>query len=452
MIISRLEAGFVPEARRNNATLIAIMISNSLYISPKITIIIKSQQHDGDNLKLKWQLFCLVMLALLAPVCGQQMADLLGRGEIPPNTVVIQDISFRPSSLTVEEGTTVTWINRDVVRHTVTSTSGLFDSGRIAYEGRFNYTFNEPGTYDYHCTIHPIMRGTIVVTQQVPRAVQQEEQPVEQQVEQQVGQQIGPQTGQQVSGLPSSAQQLVIVPEQPQPSISFSQFYTIEPQQPLPTAAEQMAVEEYAVSGMEPQEVYFGGPEQRPVSYSEYEALATTAEPNALWIRGSDSWVRYVQVPRGSRVTLLAQTQTPGSGTFYQIFPGGGLDRSGFYLYPFSAVDFYADDIGQHIIFFVKDNVLSNGVIIDVQPFIPPPEPLFGRSRINIISDFLVGYEVYVDDVYQFTEGAGGIPDGRSSLTVPGNMVHKITIRSGGLTYSSSRFFASGQTYTINVL
>jgi hypothetical protein len=360
----------------------------------------------------------------------------------------------------------VTWINRDIVRHTVTSSDGLFDSGRLSAGGRFNYTFDEPGTYGYFCTIHPLMRGTIIVTEaqqavgqqppteeqtaERPPADQQPVQQVEQQTMQQATRRAMQATVQQPPELPSSVEQLVISQETPQPSASFSQFYTIEPeaQEAIP---EQLIVEEYAVSGREPEDVYFGGPEQRAVSYSQYETLATTAEPNALWISGRDAWVRYVQVPKGSKVTLLALTQTSGPGTFYQIFPSGGLSRNGFYLYPFSAVDFYADEVGQHLIFFVKDNVPSNAVIIDVQPFVPPPEPLFGRSRINIVSDFLTGYDVYVDDVYQFTEGAGGIPDGRSSLTVPGNMVHKITIRSGGLTYTSSSFFASGQTYNINL-
>lgn len=386
-------------------------------------------------LRWKWQIFCLAVFALLVSACAQPITSLIDRDQIPPDTVIIQDVSYQPSSLTVPAGTTVTWINRGIVRHTVTSTNGLFDSGRLASGGSFNYTFDEPGTYDYYCTIHPYTLGTIIVTEP-PQSVDQQP-PAEQQS-----------TEQQLIEPPSSVQQLVIMPEQPQPAVSFSQFYSIEPQ---PAAPEQLVVEEYAVSGREPQEVYFGGPGQQAVSYSEYEALATTAEPNALWIQGRDSWVRYVQVPRGSRLTLLATTQTSGPGTFYQVFPSGGLDQSGFFLYPISAIDFYADDVGQHLIFFVKDNVPSNVVIIDVQPFAPPAEPLFGRSRINIISDLLTGYEVYVDDVYQFTEGAGGIPDGRSSFTVPGNMVHKITIRSGGLTYTSSRYFASGQTYNINL-
>lgn len=417
-------------------------------------------------MKKKWQILCLAVVALFGCAFAQPTTGAPGQDQTPSNvTVQISLASYQPDSLTVPAGTTVTWINRDVVRHTVTSDEeGLFDSGRLREGESFSYTFKEPGTFNYHCTIHSIMHGTVIVTEaEHPPAEQTAAEqatteqitvgqpsvqppPIQQPPMQPPSMQQPP--IQQPSSQPISAQQLVIVPEQPQPSESFSQFYRIEPQ---PAAPEQPVVEEYEVSGREPEQVFFGGPEQQAVSYSEYETLAATAEPNALWIQGRDAWVRNVQVPRGSRLTLLALTQTSGPGTFYQVFPSGNLAKNSFFLYPLSAIDFYADDVGQHLIFFVKDNVLSNIVTIDVQPFAPPAVPLFGRSRINIISDLLTGYEVYVDDVYQFTEGAGGIPDGRSSFTVPGDMVHKITIRSGGLTYASTRYFASGQTYDINL-
>jgi plastocyanin len=416
-------------------------------------------------LKKIWQLLCLTVVALFGCAFAQPTTGTSGQDQTTSNaTVLISLASYQPSSLTVPAGTTVTWINRDVVRHTVTSDEGLFDSGRLGSGESFSYTFKEPGTFNYHCTIHTFMHGTVIVTEtaQPPSKKPSAEQPPAGQTtaEQTAVEQITarppsvqpPSTQQPPIQTPStqtqSVQQLVIVPEQPQPSKSFSQFYRVEPQ---PAAPEQPVVGRYDVSGREPMEVYFGGPEQQAVSYTEYETLAAAAEPNALWVQGSDAWVRNVQVPRGSLLTLLAITQTSGPGTFYQIFPSGRLAKNNFFLYPFSTVDFYADEIGQHIIFFIKDNVLSNAVVIDVQPFAPPAVPLFGRSRININSGILTGYEVYVDDVYQFTEGAGGIPDGQSSFTVPGNMVHKITVRSGGLTYTSTRYFASGQTYDINL-
>jgi plastocyanin len=74
--------------------------------------------------------------------------------------------------MTVEIGTTVSWSNRDLVVHTVTSgtsngtvgnADGVFDSGLFGGGEDFSYTFTEVGTVSYFCTPHPWMRGTITV-------------------------------------------------------------------------------------------------------------------------------------------------------------------------------------------------------------------------------------------------------------------------------------------------
>lgn len=75
------------------------------------------------------------------------------------NTVNIKSYSFQPSTLSVPAGTTVTWHNQDNVQHTVTSDiKGLFDSGAIATGKEFTFTFPAPGSYSYHCSIHPGMK------------------------------------------------------------------------------------------------------------------------------------------------------------------------------------------------------------------------------------------------------------------------------------------------------
>lgn len=66
--------------------------------------------------------------------------------------------------ITVPVGTEVLVHNLDPVTHTWTSVDGLFDSGRIAGDAEFTFTFDEPGEYDFVCSIHPSMTGTIVVT------------------------------------------------------------------------------------------------------------------------------------------------------------------------------------------------------------------------------------------------------------------------------------------------
>jgi glucose/arabinose dehydrogenase len=79
-------------------------------------------------------------------------------------TVVITGFSFRPASSTVPAGATVTWINNDPVAHTVTADDGSFSSPEIdGNGGKFEHTFAEPGTYSYHCAIHPSMTGAVVV-------------------------------------------------------------------------------------------------------------------------------------------------------------------------------------------------------------------------------------------------------------------------------------------------
>lgn len=78
--------------------------------------------------------------------------------------VVIQDLAFNPSSITVPAGMEVVWENQDGVTHTVTSDDGLFDSGDLGGGETFSYTFDEAGTYEYGCTIHTSMEGEVEVT------------------------------------------------------------------------------------------------------------------------------------------------------------------------------------------------------------------------------------------------------------------------------------------------
>jgi plastocyanin len=79
------------------------------------------------------------------------------------NKVSIQGFAFNPSSITVSVGTTVTWTNNDSVTHTVTSDTGAFSSGNLNPGQTFSHTFNQAGTFAYHCSIHTSMHGTVVV-------------------------------------------------------------------------------------------------------------------------------------------------------------------------------------------------------------------------------------------------------------------------------------------------
>ncbi len=78
--------------------------------------------------------------------------------------VTIKGFAFDPASITVKVGTSVTWTNEDGAPHTITSDKGDWDSGRIAQGGTYTRTFDQAGTYAYHCAVHPSMTGTVVVT------------------------------------------------------------------------------------------------------------------------------------------------------------------------------------------------------------------------------------------------------------------------------------------------
>jgi len=81
----------------------------------------------------------------------------------PPNQVNMSNLAFSPSSMTVAVGTKVTWKNTDNVPHSVSSDTGLFESGLFNPGGTYSYTFNTAGTYNYHCSIHSGMTGKIIV-------------------------------------------------------------------------------------------------------------------------------------------------------------------------------------------------------------------------------------------------------------------------------------------------
>lgn len=79
-------------------------------------------------------------------------------GRIP-----IQSYVYLPGAATVPVGTTVTWGNDDPIAHTVTWADRTVDSGRMGPGATFSHTFNQPGVYEYFCTLHQNMKGTVTV-------------------------------------------------------------------------------------------------------------------------------------------------------------------------------------------------------------------------------------------------------------------------------------------------
>ena len=80
---------------------------------------------------------------------------------ISSSTIDIKGSAFVPTTITVPSETTVTWTNKDSATHTITGNN--FDSGPLSQDQTFSQVFNETGTFDYYCKIHPSMRGRVIV-------------------------------------------------------------------------------------------------------------------------------------------------------------------------------------------------------------------------------------------------------------------------------------------------
>ncbi|MFH0832865.1 MAG: cupredoxin domain-containing protein [Candidatus Aenigmatarchaeota archaeon] len=77
------------------------------------------------------------------------------------NIIVIKDFAFIPSMLTIRNDTVVTWVNEDSVPHTIKILD--FESQVLSKGQTFNRIFNEKGTFEYSCGLHPNMKGKVVV-------------------------------------------------------------------------------------------------------------------------------------------------------------------------------------------------------------------------------------------------------------------------------------------------
>lgn len=86
-----------------------------------------------------------------------------GSGGPGANEVWIQNMAFTPSTITVAAGTTVIWTNKDPMDHNVTSDPALFASPSMSTGTTYSFNFANAGTYNYICTIHPTMKGTVIV-------------------------------------------------------------------------------------------------------------------------------------------------------------------------------------------------------------------------------------------------------------------------------------------------
>lgn len=115
-----------------------------------------------------------------------------------------------------------------------------------------------------------------------------------------------------------------------------------------------------------PSNVYYGAGLGLP--YSQYLTLAPSLT-NDLWVRGEANWTQYVVSPVGNYLQLVADVPIEGHAGFYEVVQGD-TTAPRYKTYQFSegynTMDFYADEVGRHMLYFVINNQPSNVVIVDV--------------------------------------------------------------------------------------
>lgn len=376
--------------------------------------------------------------------------------------VNIKNGSFVPSALTVSSGTTVEWHNQDAIQHRIVSSQGLFDSGLIDPGKKFSIKFNNPGTYNYYCSLHPQMQGSVTVSGTTAMGAQQTSLSAswsESPLSASSGDSVPIPTVGAAAGATTSSSQIASSTgsgsyaktgrsTSSQVSVEkYSQYYsssTGAPEEQL-TAPTQVQLNE-----VQPDTLYFGA-SQTAVPYTQYQTYSLSTGGNWLWISGRDSWTQYAMVPLGSVLNLIAISPSGGYGSLYEIYPGGDLNENTYSFYAYNQLRFYADEVGQHLLFFNVANQPSNVIVIDVVPYQPTYPSVYGYSSVTVRSNWLRGYNVYVDGSLAATEGQGGNQAGSVTFSVQGDQYHNIAIDGAGLTYSDYKYFKSGYAYQLNV-
>ncbi len=128
----------------------------------------------------------------------------------------------------------------------------------------------------------------------------------------------------------------------------------------------------YNVAQNTPAGVYYGDGQGLP--YSQYVST-TPSMTNDLWIQGGANWSQYVVVPVGTWLELVANVPVGGTAGFYETVQTNKINQKyrTYQFYPgYNTMDFNADQVGRHMLYFVVNNQPSNVVIVDAFTQVPP--------------------------------------------------------------------------------
>ncbi len=103
------------------------------------------------------------MKAFLAPVAVAAAVLFAPAAQAETVHIGIKDFMYTPMTVTVTQGTTVLWINLDDIPHTVVEKNKAWRSGALDTNDTYNHTFDQPGTYEYFCGLHPQMVAKVIV-------------------------------------------------------------------------------------------------------------------------------------------------------------------------------------------------------------------------------------------------------------------------------------------------
>ena len=104
----------------------------------------------------KWVLLVLIFTLVFYGCSNKETVS-----QIPENTIIIKNFEFNPSEITIQQGTTLKWINEDSAPHNIKS--DIINSDTFGLGGLFEFKFENTGIYDYICGIHPYMKGRVIV-------------------------------------------------------------------------------------------------------------------------------------------------------------------------------------------------------------------------------------------------------------------------------------------------
>lgn len=144
---------------------------NAFFIATSNKIEKVKNMGGSERMKNKVVIWVIVALVAAALLVGgvfiynnmQNNSSSNSNQVVSTNTVNMQGSAFNPSSIKIKKGDTVTWTNNDSIVHSIVADDNSFGLGSMVSGKTSQHTFSDSGTFAYHCSIHPYMKGTVIV-------------------------------------------------------------------------------------------------------------------------------------------------------------------------------------------------------------------------------------------------------------------------------------------------